>query len=410
MGSLSKRRCARGEQCTKYALLGEPHPVRSTSESQICEPCQRAEGDADFETHQRRLNTYPHLQELKAFKDNPEKKRLLALKREFVAQMLGKPGAFRERVEEIRGYWQIDDPPVQIPRKSEDILLLPPNIKESEDLSSLHAAAAHHPRLSPPGAILPRPDCLDSVRSNLILQWEVDLRSILLDGGVSEGYLTECRGTPIEHPLGGRPIPQEHLPWYRFAAACVRYNVPLEEAPSFADYGGLPGQPSEPILRAWSGRELREREMESRIWDEQEKFIIRKIFEKHSLDYYSEMRDVMNRFLVEIEEEIPKRIREEHELDMEYSPPRHYHIEYIPGKHTDKDLKNTRAEIEKQVGVDTSRGPKLETPKDNLKSVWCAILAAQGWSIHSISGSLDRSIKTVEIEVEEGNKLLNPGD
>ena len=152
----------------------------------------------------------------------------------------------------------------------------------------------------------------------------------------------------------------------RFAAACALYDIPLnspEEAPLFADYGGLPGQYPEPILRAWSGRELWERKMERRIWDEQKEFIIKKILEKHSLDYYSEMRDVYERHGVELEEEIPKRIREECELAMEHSPPRHYRVEFIPGKHTDTDLSNTRRALEKQAGVSWWSGPRvLPTP------------------------------------------------
>jgi hypothetical protein len=46
MGSVAKRPCARGRQCTQYRFLGEPAKVRSSSESALCERCsqEHAEG------------------------------------------------------------------------------------------------------------------------------------------------------------------------------------------------------------------------------------------------------------------------------------------------------------------------------------------------------------------------------
>src|SRR5215217_7486516 len=46
MGSVSKRYCARGPRCTQYKVLGEPAKLRSSSTSDLCEPCLReyAEG------------------------------------------------------------------------------------------------------------------------------------------------------------------------------------------------------------------------------------------------------------------------------------------------------------------------------------------------------------------------------
>ncbi len=46
MGSVAKRYCARDTQCTQYATLGQPTPLRKSSKNALCEPCQRkyAEG------------------------------------------------------------------------------------------------------------------------------------------------------------------------------------------------------------------------------------------------------------------------------------------------------------------------------------------------------------------------------
>src|SRR5918994_1718053 len=46
MVSPSKRYCARGSRCTQYRMLGEPAKLRSSSKSDLCEPCLRehAEG------------------------------------------------------------------------------------------------------------------------------------------------------------------------------------------------------------------------------------------------------------------------------------------------------------------------------------------------------------------------------
>ena len=69
--------------------------LASYNTDSVCGPCRRKQLDEDFEASRRRLTPYPRLEE---FKDNPEKKRLVALKREWIAQMLGKPGKFRARL------------------------------------------------------------------------------------------------------------------------------------------------------------------------------------------------------------------------------------------------------------------------------------------------------------------------
>jgi len=45
MGSVSKRYCARGSRCTQYKILGEPAKLRSSSKSDLCEPCLREHAD-----------------------------------------------------------------------------------------------------------------------------------------------------------------------------------------------------------------------------------------------------------------------------------------------------------------------------------------------------------------------------
>jgi hypothetical protein len=52
MGSVAKRSCARGRQCTQYRFLGEPARVRRSSQSDLCEICAqegRSRGSASLE-------------------------------------------------------------------------------------------------------------------------------------------------------------------------------------------------------------------------------------------------------------------------------------------------------------------------------------------------------------------------
>jgi hypothetical protein len=102
------------------------------------------------------------------------------------------PGEFSEAVEEIRSYWQIDDPPAQLPLESEDILL-PPSLAEPGSLSELHAMWSKHPHLraAAPGA-RKRPDKLgrfktwisdrDTAFLNLKGRWQDDLVYVLRHG------------------------------------------------------------------------------------------------------------------------------------------------------------------------------------------------------------------------------------
>lgn len=65
--------------------------------------------------------------------------------------------------------------------------------------------------------------------------WESDLCALLLRS-VPERYL-EAKSPPYTGSLFSR---KRLSPWLRFAAACVLYDPPPEQAPAFADYGGLP--------------------------------------------------------------------------------------------------------------------------------------------------------------------------
>jgi len=51
------RYCAKGEQCSQYAALGEPQKLREKSESSICEACRRAEREAESEKADRTAPT-----------------------------------------------------------------------------------------------------------------------------------------------------------------------------------------------------------------------------------------------------------------------------------------------------------------------------------------------------------------
>jgi hypothetical protein len=95
-GSLRNTRPTKqpGLRCSHPRFLDDkPVKLRRTSESEICDQCSKVEAETNLEASQRRLGTYPRLEELK---DNPEKKRIVALKRELVAQMLGYRASFEE--------------------------------------------------------------------------------------------------------------------------------------------------------------------------------------------------------------------------------------------------------------------------------------------------------------------------
>ena len=163
MGSVSKPCCVNGQNCyhvVTFPHIKDPQPV--AYEGDFCNKCREAESNRDFEAHQRGLSgKYPRLKDVHGL----EEKRRVALKRELVAQKLGKatlkpkhpdeldkpdefdkPGRFGQAIQKIRGYWQIDHPPKQLPPESEDFLL-PPCLDNPGELSDLREVWFRHPLL-----------------------------------------------------------------------------------------------------------------------------------------------------------------------------------------------------------------------------------------------------------------------
>jgi hypothetical protein len=401
VGSVAGQYCAKGERCRLYdPETGKAQKLGPFHKAPICDRCRATEAEADFKAVQHGLSV--GWEPVSHGKDSREGRQRVQ-KRNLVAQMLGVQGEFRERVEKVRRYWRIDDPPAQLPPESEDFLL-PPSIAEgAEDLSSLLAAAANHPHV-----LLSRPDRLSSVRRSLIARWESDLRYVLHADEVPDVHLEEGRTPGFVHPLGGSPIPEEQLPWYRFAAACVLYDVPLEEAPEFANYGGLPVR----VLDFLSERQLWQREMraaEKRMLDE---MVWDKAWEMRSefgeLDRRRAEYEVLCRFGHEMRERLDE-WRNARELEIKrdgvHNPPRRYHIVYDPYENTDKDVQRTLQVIRTEAGL----GSKGRGNKDQgilLPVMIARLLEQPGWDAEALAKSLDLSKSRVDHVANEGRKIL----
>jgi len=347
----------------------------SSSKSEICDRCRKADADADFEAHQRGLSfTYEFLR----YDGNP-KAHFELLKRNFVAQKLASQGRLPEAIREIRTRWGIN-PLAQLPQ-SEDIPY-PPGVEELIGSKEPYAAYAdlkerlrggrHYIALlrgdlrnlhyiSPPGD----PEELHTIYSNLKTGWHTDLHWVLLCGGVPEKYLEK----PPPY-VGNPPISTQLLPWYRFAAGCVLYDVPrLEDALAFAEYGGLPPLPGEeaeeePILGVLTERQLREERMMHDINAALDELILEKMWELRSElgeDPRRARYEIMGLFPNELYAE-ETRVREEYQLEMELNPPRRYYIEVVPGETREKAVCKRFSAI----WAKEKDSPKSKNPPDNL--------------------------------------------
>jgi hypothetical protein len=181
------------------------------------------------------------------------------MKRNLVAQLLLRQGGFWEAIKNVRSRWQLDPVPTQLPPESEDILHSP-----------WQTAPAQQP-LSFSAVILPLDRQITFVVSsgnqalhtdwlNPSKGWESELCGLLLCA-----VPKRCLGAKFPPYAGGPSSRQRLLPWLRFASACVLYDPPPENAPAFADYGGLPLFPSEEtggghLPGVLTERELREGE------------------------------------------------------------------------------------------------------------------------------------------------------
>ncbi|MBA3617322.1 MAG: hypothetical protein H0W52_14575 [Rubrobacteraceae bacterium] len=249
---------------------------------------------------------------------------------------------------------------------------------------------------------------------------ETDLRRALFLGGVPEDQIPR---------YGGRLL----LPWLRFAAACVLYRPPVEEAPTFAEYGGLPTLPGdeaegEPILGVQTKRQRVEAQKYARVHEAVQTFVAERMWEhrKGLPDDYREARyAVMDLYFTDLME-LQDRVLEEFERDMNWHPPSHkYYIEFDPKKDKDKDVKERLKAIRKREGPPSKEGDSrvLGTPGrqsdlsgsaspkaargEHLLQVMCELLLRRpGLTPEWLASELGLSIRRVQELQKEGRELL----
>jgi hypothetical protein len=351
-------------------------------------------------------------------KGSPFEDRIKLLKDGLVLQRVAQRGEFWEAIEQIRTYWQIDDPPAQLPPQSEDILL-PPSLAEPGDLSELHAMWSKHPLLRPLESGWRRhPDRLKTWRSdwntaylNLKGRWHLDLHYVL-----RRGVPERCLEKRPPH-VGNPPLSQHLLPWYRFAAACVLYNPPRnEKLPMFARYGGLPAPPGEgivgeePVLGVLTERQLLERAIEAEQQHMLTEMIAKRLWKHRSelddLDYHQATLEVLRRFDSEMHQEL-KRLRKEREFEIELDPPNRVYVELEEGATIEERRKTVEAVAAHQKG----RPSVGRRSRDQIKAVTAAILKdEQGWTrgaIAELYGWNDETL--VSKYLKDGRDFLRGG-
>ncbi len=409
-GAKGTDHCERGDRCVRYdPKTGKAEKLSIYNRDNVCNHCQKADRDEEFHAHQRGFaGKYEYLR----YKGNPHKARLMALKRRCVAQMLGKPGDFREAVEEVRARWRVDAP-AELPPDAEGILY-PPGLRYVQ----FHAKDREI--LYPPCGEDPRAECEAGCTAcvNRRRLWQNDLMWILLHG-VSDKHLKSW--VPSVDASGDAhadypPVPRQLIPWYKFAAACVLFDVPrTEEAARFADYGGLPTptkseNEEEPTIRVLSPSEVRNRELVRLEQGALDEFVSRKMWELRSelgeLDYDQARHEALRRYLSEAEGECD-RTRWEYELRKEIDrDPASYYVEFVPGEHRDQDVLNALKTIRRKEGVEGDAGPKPGEPRDDLLPVLCAVLLEQGYRSELLGDWLQRSMKTAEDLGRRGQRDL----
>ena len=402
--SASERYCARGERCKLYdPEAGKPQKLGRYHEDDVCDQCRKAQSDAAFEAYQHApLVKYKRVKE-----ENPLKRRLRILKRNLVASMIAQRGGYWEAIAEVRNRWHLDPAPTQLPPASEDILY-PPSVPSQRPPRSMEYIL----RPDIPNTYMGEPGDLEEYEDwvNLRANWLMDLGDVLRRG-VPERYLDE-----EAPPYMGWPPPQERwLPWYRFAAACVLYNPPLdlEEASLFADYGGLPLLPGketkdEPTPAILTEQALRAGTIDLRVQNAIDTMIFEKAWELRSelgdLDFRQARRQILNRFQGEIEVARNRLTQEWYQREIELDPPRKYYVEFDPLKTTDKEVLNAVRAIRAKEGY-TSKGGR--EPNDELLPVMCCVLLERpGRTPEQLANQLGLSTKRVQKLAEEGRKFL----
>jgi hypothetical protein len=211
MGYETERFCANGDHCKLYDLeTGRPQRLSRDHKADICNRCSRAMVDDDLEFHQR---TPSVIYEPVRHKDNPRKARFVVLKRNLVAQLIARRGAFWLAIKDVRSRWQLDPVPTQLPPDSEDILR-PPQTPAQQPPRPLEFI----PTSNRPKAYIVSPGDQEQYAAWPYDggSWESELHNVLLCG-VHERYLG-AKSPPYTDNLCPS---QRLLPWLRFAAACL---------------------------------------------------------------------------------------------------------------------------------------------------------------------------------------------
>ncbi len=218
MGSLPKRLCARGEQCTQYARLGKPQELSAYNKDTICGPCREAERDVQVNdpyrdssasTRESKARTRKRQRpESTTRREAPAERQLRQLRqltRKLVLQLYQERGEFWEKVRDMRSRWGIT-PVVQLPpevRRPLHYLRLPEQYPRS------NLARLQEPTLYPRDMEIPERN-----------KWEWELDLIRIET-VPERY-------------------SQASEWRWFVSACVLFDPPERGLIGFAECGGVP--------------------------------------------------------------------------------------------------------------------------------------------------------------------------
>ena len=107
MKNPSKRYCAREKECCQYRFLSEPARLRSTSKSEICEPCQRHEaqkperGAASLALGRQQSDEGAQQKGLRIHKAQ-------RFKRDLVLQLFTRRGPFWTKIEQMRQIYDVN--------------------------------------------------------------------------------------------------------------------------------------------------------------------------------------------------------------------------------------------------------------------------------------------------------------
>jgi hypothetical protein len=401
MGNVPERYCARGEQCKLYDTgSGRSQRLGRYHEGDICDRCSRAMADEDLEAHQ---STPSVIYEPVRHNENPRRARLVVMKRNLVAQLIARRGDFWEDIKYIRRRWQLDPVPTQLPPDSEDILYPQQMPAQQPPRPSAFILPSNRVQVH---IVNPGDQELYAARPYDRGTWESELYDVLLRS-VPEKYL-QAKPPPY---TGGPCPPERLLPWLQFAAACVLYDPPLEQAPALADYGGLPLLPGketgdEPIPGVLIEHNLREGEVDLRVHNDINYEISEKVWELRSKlgegDFEGAMSIVRSRYHRELEERKGLLKSRWYKLEAETDPPRYY-VPFDPTEDTKKDIDRTVNAINEKEGRTPKGGRRAD---DDLLPVMCALLLEKpGWSPELLADQLRMSAKRVRELAKEGQAL-----